>query len=316
MLEGTRVRLNIHSPEIDNPIARTGLETISNTRIEFNNSSFLDLSGDPYNVVAAEFDVVGSQIRYKIVEQFGGRFTNVDDDTGFNGWKMTFLELYGNKSVRIANVDVLSDRNTLEIPKANVTFSRDSVFVNVDGLSYSRGEELAVQIGFRIAGTERGDVLEGDLGRDVLYGKGGKDVLFGGAGNDTLDGGDSNDMLYGGTGRDSLRGGTGADQLFGGTGNDTLSGGTGGDTLTGGRGADVFVFQSRTGRDVITDFDAGVAGERIDLRGIADITSFSDLRANHLWSYRGDAVINLGGGNKVILEDVSTRELSANDFLF
>lgn len=316
MLEGTKVRLNILSPTIDNLIAKAAVETISNAKIEFNNSKFFDIDGDPYNVVAAQFDVIGSQIHYEIINSYSGYFSNVDDDTGFNGWALTFLELQGNKSARIANLDIQSDRNTLEIPASFVSHTRDTIFVNVDNLYFSRNEQLVLQIGYRLDGTKRADVLEGDTGRDILDGKGGNDVLFGGAGGDRMTGGGGNDMLFGGTGNDNLIGGGGRDQLSGGAGRDALNGGIGNDMLTGGRGADVFVFQKSAGRDIVTDFDAGLAGERIDLRGIAAITSYADLRANHLSSVKGDAVIDLGGGNRVTLQDVAIRELAADDFLF
>ncbi len=316
MLEGTQVRLNIFAPKIDNLIARSAVQTISNTKIEFNNSKFFDIDGDPYNVVPAQFDVIGSQIHYEIVNSYSGSFSDVDDATGFNGWALTFLELRGNSSASIANLDIQSDRNTLEVPSKFITHTRDTVYVNVDNLRFSPHEQLVLQIGFKIDGTKRADVLEGDAGRDILDGKGGNDVLFGGAGSDRLSGGTGNDMLFGGTGNDTLIGGTGADRLFGGTGRDVLYGGGGNDVLTGGRGADVFVFQKGAGRDVITDFDADLAGERIDLRGIAAITSYSDLRANHLSTVKGDAVIDFGGGNRVTLDGVRVSELSADDFLF
>ena len=315
MLEGTRVQLRVLSPTISNPIARTGTATIDNTKVEFDNAKFFDYAGDPYNVVAAQFDVAGAQIRYGILDS-GGWFTNVDDRTVFNGWALTFLELRGNASARIANVDVVAGRNTLDIPVGNVTFNRDTVFVDVDGLPFARGEELVVQVGYKVDGGRTSDVLEGDMGRDILNGLGGNDVLFGAGGNDTLSGGTGRDQMFGGTGRDRLFGGDGNDQMLGGLGNDVLNGGAGDDVLTGGRGADVFVFQKGGGRDVVRDFDADLAGERIDLRTVSAITGFADLKANHLSSSNGNAVIDLGGTHKVILQGVAVAELAANDFLF
>lgn len=351
MLEGTQVRLRIASPNINNPIARTAVEMIDNTGIEFDDSSFFDLSGDPYDVVAAQFDIAGSQVRYGILD-YGGRFADVDDRTGFNGWALTFLELQGNSSARIANVEILAGRNTLEVPASFVSFSRDTVFVNVDNLSFSRGEELVLQLGYRVDGGRTADLLEGDMGRDILNGNGGNDFLFGAAGNDVLSGGAGNDQMFGGTGHDRLVGALGNDLLFGGMGNDVLNGGAGhdrldggarndqllgaagndvmngaigndrlngglgNDVLTGGQGADVFVFQNRGGRDVVRDFDADLGGERIDLRAVTSIIGFGDLRANHLSSLNGSAVIDLGGPHKVILQGVAVAELAADDFLF
>jgi len=298
MLEGTRVRLSTFAPTKKDAITRPVVTRIDNTKIEFNDSSLLDLQGDPYHTVGTQFDITGSQISYRIVERGSGWFSNVDDATGFNGTALTLLELQGNSSLRIHSVDLIADRNTLNIPDSFVTFTRDTVFVNVDNLRYFQHAEWAVQLGFRMDGSSGADVLEGDTGNDVLYGRGGADILFGGAGNDRLDGGAGNDTLIGGTGKDTLSGGAGrdlldggagADRLNGGGGNDTLRGGTGNDTLrgdggndlllggagkdvlTGGAGADVFLFRSATdstpgkNRDVITDFGRT---DRIDLSGM------------------------------------------------
>ena len=69
------------------------------------------------------------------------------------------------------------------------------------------------------------------------------------------------------------------DTLNGGTGNDVLFGGAGNDTLTGGEGNDKFVFlaNSNSGKDVITDFQAGS-----DKVVFADVVS-ADKLSNAVW---------------------------------
>ena len=71
----------------------------------------------------------------------------------------------------------------------------------------------------------------------------------------------------------------GNDTLNGGTGNDVLFGGAGNDTLTGGEGDDKFVFlaNSNSGKDVITDFQAGS-----DKVVFADVVS-ADKLSNAVW---------------------------------
>jgi Ca2+-binding RTX toxin-like protein len=146
------------------------------------------------------------------------------------------------------------------------------------------------------------DTLLGEGGNDVLFGEAGDDRLDGGAGNDDLLSTDSgNDALIGGEGNDYLfvdRLGAGDSLLLdGGSGNDRLiiqlrvvtaidaSAGDGNDTveifllrnsftLSLGAGRDLlnmFNFKSVVqggGRIVISDFEAGSAGDRIN---------FSDL---------------------------------------
>ena len=67
----------------------------------------------------------------------------------------------------------------------------------------------------------------------------------------------------------------GNDTLNGGAGNDILFGGAGNDILTGGAGADQFVFlaNSNSGKDVITDFEAG-----IDKVVFADLVNANQLQ--------------------------------------
>src|SRR5262249_41641748 len=68
-----------------------------------------------------------------------------------------------------------------------------------------------------------------------------------------------NDQLYGSLGNDLLEGGLGDDFLDGGSGTDTLTGGVGSDTFS------VDFNSDRTTTDTVTDFQAGVGGDTIDL---------------------------------------------------
>ena len=171
------------------------------------------------------------------------------------------------------------------------------------------------------------DVLNGGAGADRLQGGGGADRLSGGGGDDRLDGGAGADVLDGGEDHDvadygssdvgvtiNLATGTGhgghaegdtlagieqiegsqrADHLtgdaednvlYGVGGNDTLDGGAGADRLTGGAGDDTFVFGDD---DTITDF--GTGGDKIDLRGVANIDA-ANFEANVAIRQVGDDV--------------------------
>jgi Ca2+-binding RTX toxin-like protein len=87
-------------------------------------------------------------------------------------------------------------------------------------------------------------------------------------------------------GNDSLRGGASNDTLLGNDGIDTLLGGNGSDSLTGGAGVDTFAQGSTdsvrptitpitfiagdiitfgNGLDIISDFEAGTSGDKLDL---------------------------------------------------
>jgi Ca2+-binding RTX toxin-like protein len=117
--------------------------------------------------------------------------------------------------------------------------------VQVNDPTIRPGLEAATK-NLRLTGTNRDDVLGGNLGNDVVIGKKGNDRLLGNGGND---------RLQGDQGNDSLAGGRGSDRLTGGDGNDILAGGDGNDILLGGAGKDRFAINvAETGKDKITDF--------------------------------------------------------------
>ncbi|WP_170064904.1 Ig-like domain-containing protein [Neisseria iguanae] len=103
----------------------------------------------------------------------------------------------------------------------------------------------------------------------------------------------------------------GNDTLVGGSGDDILFGGAGNDTLTGGEGADKFVFlaNSNSGHDVITDFEAGV-----DKVVFADLISPRQLEnavwddANHVLSFTGVAKDGQTYQNSITFQGLSAGE--------
>ncbi|MES2943032.1 MAG: calcium-binding protein, partial [Pseudomonadota bacterium] len=122
-----------------------------------------------------------------------------------------------------------------------------------------------------------------------------------------LSGNALSNSLYGGVGNDTLMGDAGADSLYG---------AAGGDQLTGGLGADSFVFHADSGRDVIRDFSRA-EGDRVSLQSNVNgsgITSAASALA-HVNDIGGNAVLNLGDDNIVILVGVHTADLTEADFM-
>ncbi|UTW54670.1 S-layer family protein [Kordiimonas sp. SCSIO 12610] len=174
-----------------------------------------------------------------------------------------------------------------------------------------------------IYGVGGDDTLGGGAGSDSINAGAGNDIIYGGAqtdgatSDDTIDGGDGNDQIFAGDGNDSILGGDGDDILFNGIGDDTVDGGAGDDTLfagpgddllTGGSGADIFAFFDGSGSDVITDFD--LVNDTLDLSGLTnpvDLMSATDS-ANGL-------VIDLGDGNSIVLDGVTTADISSINVL-
>jgi Ca2+-binding RTX toxin-like protein len=163
-----------------------------------------------------------------------------------------------------------------------------------------------------LSGNEGNDTINGDTGADYLYGGPGNDSLAGGAGFDLLSGGAGDDTLDGGADSDSaiysdatgpitvnlalgtatgagsgsdilisvenITGSQYADILTGDTGSNSLNGAGGNDTLTGGAGSDIFFIWNGTADnsvDTITDFTAGLGGDRLSTFGLGFLTNYT-----------------------------------------
>jgi Ca2+-binding RTX toxin-like protein len=175
------------------------------------------------------------------------------------------------------------------------------------GQTYLRGEDGADYIiggdGFDdINGNMGNDTLSGGNGGDWVVGGKDNDLQFGDAGDDIVWGNLGNDTLVGGDGADQVRGGQGDDVLFGGAGNDFVSGDRGNDTITGGAGADLFHGSQDAGIDRVTDFHLS-EGDRVMLDPGTTFTLRQD---------GADTVIDMGGGNQMILVGVQLSTLTGN----
>ncbi|GAB5434733.1 MAG: hypothetical protein EpisKO_41030 [Epibacterium sp.] len=182
-----------------------------------------------------------------------------------------------------------------------------------DMVRYDRDARYGGEDGVTI-NLKKGFAIDGFGDRDQLSGF---ERAMGSDANDVILGARKSEDLYGLGGNDRIKGGGGNDNIDGGTGRDKLDGGGGNDVLTGGGGADRFIFRGNFGDDEITDFSTAGSKEKIDLRKISEITSFTDLMNNHATeNANGDVVIRDDDDNTITLTDISLADLSANDFLF
>jgi len=192
-----------------------------------------------------------------------------------------------------------------------------------------------------LAGGAGSDTLDGAAGRDTLHGGEGDDVFYVGGTEDAV-------VEWSGQGRDAVVADSGAagyvlpphveelvlagttahgtgnglanrltgnglgNTLRSGEGDDTLLGGGGDDVLHGEAGADLFVFDPGMGFDIIVDFKPGT--DRLLLRGLG-VSSFAQLAAATADGSEG-AVIDLGNGQRLLLQGIAEARLGAADVLF
>ncbi|MBL0371015.1 hypothetical protein JJB09_03150 [Rhizobium sp. KVB221] len=128
-------------------------------------------------------------------------------------------------------------------------------------------------------------------------------VLTGKAINGT--GNELDNTITGNAGNNKLDGKAGADVLDGGKGNDILIGGTEGD---------LFLFRPGYGVDTIKDYADGT--DKIGILGFAKIDDFSELTIKQNARTDGDVWIELGNGDRIVIEDTLKTDLDATDFLF
>ncbi|MEP3329729.1 calcium-binding protein [Sedimentitalea sp.] len=173
-------------------------------------------------------------------------------------------------------------------------------------------------------GGKGNDTLNGGNSADSLYGGVGRDELNGGKGNDELFGGNDADSLYGGVGRDELNGGKGNDELFGGVGadslhggagKDTLNGGKGNDILSGGKGADHFVFNNKSGKDSVLDFQNDTDTLMLDEALWGGGLTKKQMLNNYASVVDGDIVLDFGQ-DELRIEDFTNINALRNDIEF
>jgi len=187
-----------------------------------------------------------------------------------------------------------------------------------------------------INGTDANDVLFGTPLNDLLNGGNGDDRMEGGLGDDTYIVNRLRDMPVerAGEGIDTvlvslegyhlpdhvenltniaptgalLLGNALANRIQGNAGDDTLDGGAGDDLLIGGAGRDTFVMRRGGGQDIIQDF---APEDTLRLEGYAFATV--DQVKGAAWTVGGSLVLELGGGERVVLQNLDETALAWMD---
>lgn len=279
------------------PIMQTIYDAGGNDTIDLSShtrASIVDLTPGAFSSIA-KF-TIGEQAAF-FKAQIGGAGSYID--SVFNSQSYTWTD---NLAIAF-NTTIENARGGIGNDRILGNFA-DNYLNGGAGDDYIRGADgndlLFGATGFDdINGNKGADTVYGGEGNDWVVGGQDGDLLFGESGNDLVYGNLGNDTVNGGPGDDWVRGGQGDDILEGGAGNDWLWGDRGNDIVAGGAGADQFHIFVGAGVDRITDFSSA-DGDRVFVDGGAPFTlSFAN----------GEATINLGNGDMMILNGVSSAEM-------
>ncbi|MCF3642426.1 hypothetical protein LXM94_20870 [Rhizobium sp. TRM95111] len=266
---------------------------------------FDELTGEDLDTILDYDNATGTSTSLKLFDDSRNvmTFKGKGFDYKFNGQG----EVIGFTSGTIGSFKVVSDGITV-VDAAKLGLSATALTKVIDSNSTAAFFAELLAGNDTVTATAFHDDIWSGAGNDVVNGLAGNDTLAGNAGDDTLKGAAGKDQLFGGADDDGLRGGSGADILDGGEGDDVLAGGSGTDT---------FVFAIGYGADRIKDFKAtGTGHDILDLSEVASVRSFDDLIADHVSVESGSVVIDLGGGDTIVLNKVKLAALDAGDFLF
>ena len=248
--------------------------------------------------------------------------------------KAAMTQVGADTKIDMGGGDALLVRNV----KASVLTAADFGITETTTTS-SPPPTQALTMGKNFYGTANSETVTGTSGADNLWGTWG-DTLIGGAGNDTyyLQGDkitiiekanegidtiiaynnvdltnyanveklvvESDNLVkaYGNALDNVIQGGRGSQEIYGGLGLDTLGGGA---------GADTFIVKKGEGNDVIRDFKSA-EGDKIKLTATG-LETFDKIKAA-MTQVGADTKIDMGGGDFLLLQNVTASSLTAADF--
>lgn len=135
---GRSVTIEAFGTDLQTPVI-TPQTTIVGDQEEFSDLAQYDIPNDIFQTVNGDFDITENTISYTADEEFFGQFADVEH---FNGIVMTFD--LGDKRIADAAL-VIDDFNR---PEENLFFNANSVFLDFDGLPFTKGDTGRVEVTF------------------------------------------------------------------------------------------------------------------------------------------------------------------------
>lgn len=319
-LAGNENVLVHHNKIYDNSINSTG--TYSDIIImdyDDTNGASGKLYSAKYNNITDNILSIGEHVnvKYAVEERAGKLHGNEVTNNLIGDTTRDALQL--NKAQESDNtiVDDIKGLNGLPAIIQHITDEQDAYGTNKGDLLFGNHKNNTIH------GLGGNDLIMGGAGDDSLKGYAGNDTIVGGKGEDTIIAGEGNDKAYGGAGNDLITthegndtasGGAGDDRINAGDGDDVIMAGSGTDRVWGGLGADRFVFSKNEDVTYVRDFELGT--DTLDLQ-LLNLKGWNDFlgKATLENTAAGDMWIHIQG-TSIHLEDVTTKTLQADDFIF
>ena len=142
-IEGAEIQLEVFAPNRSNPISESVIATVEEN-IEFTELPSLALPGS--SVGDADIDIIGgiageASIRYEINDLDFTQFPSYD----FNGYVLRDI---ADEIPAIENVTIDESANTLGLASSDVTFSENTIEMNVEGLTFETGDGFLLNVEF------------------------------------------------------------------------------------------------------------------------------------------------------------------------
>jgi hypothetical protein len=229
---------------------------------------------------------------------------NVTSATSITGSAADLVSIINNSAEFAINGAVnLIVSGTASVSQASIVYNASATgtktFAISDGYSAIAAADntmLTAASSVTAEGTDVPDTINmATLTRGlIINGFEGDDTIYGSSGNDVINGGDDNDIIFG-------RGGT--------------------DTMTGGAGSDSFAFTAgSTGTisgsvyDIITDYTAGVGGDKLDLAGAAtaaanasatDVATASGNAGSAITAAIANGILSVAGNDAALIDSLT-----------
>jgi len=324
---GSEIQLEIFSPNFQTPIIDP-VSAIVGDDIEFSTP----YPGQSNLIVEATIDLSDNTVAYQISDQVSpGLFSFASGS--FNGYVLT--DLLGTLPA-ITNVIIDTSETTIGIDVSDVTFNEDQILVNVEGLPFSVGDTITLDVSFEpvveddpndddpndgddspddnesiiIQATPQPDILTGNTLNNRIRALASDDRVQGLSGDDFISGNQGNDVLFGNSGTDTMRGRKGDDDIDGGIGDDRLFGDRGNDFISGGSGDDVI--KGNAGRDQL---NGGKGNDRLLGNGKQDTINGGAGSDVIVGGYGNDILTGGAGSDEFRYRRIRDRRDIITDFM-